>query len=123
MSWLWILIPDEAIPVIVIIVGLLLILGLVRPRAAFGILGLLLLLPLLSPLIEALFEALPPWISFLVLAWVGLAILRGLATLFLGRGASDEMVGTLAAHLVIAVLLLPVRILRWAFRLVTNNNG
>ncbi|MEM2001034.1 MAG: hypothetical protein QXT77_00110 [Candidatus Methanomethylicaceae archaeon] len=123
MSWLWFLLPDEALPLLIIGIGLALMIGLMRLRAALSLIGLFLFFSLLSPFVEALLVELPAWILLLILAWVGLAILRGLATLFLGRGAADEMVGTLAAHLVIVILLLPVRILRWVFRLLTHSNG
>ena len=123
MSWLWFFLPDEALPLIIVGLGIALILGLLTGRAVLGILGLILLLPMLSPFVEGAIGALPPWISLLILVIVGLAILRGLAALFIGARAADTMVGTLAAdvvRIVVACLFLPFRMAGWIFRAISN---
>ncbi|MEM2001026.1 MAG: hypothetical protein QXT77_00070 [Candidatus Methanomethylicaceae archaeon] len=115
MSWLWFFLPDEALPLVIVGVGLLWILGVISAQGALRILSRMFLLVLIGPFVEMLVGELPSWVLVLVLVWVVLAALRGLATLLLGRGAADEMVGTLAAHFVMAVVLLPFRLLRWLF--------
>jgi hypothetical protein len=110
--------PDEALPLVIVAAGLLMILGF--RRAGLGVLGTALLLPVLSPFIEALFGELPPWVSFVVLAFVGLAILRGLAALLIGERAADHMTGSLAADVVrfvVGMLFFPLRAVWWAIRL------
>jgi len=119
-------IPDEALLLIVMGIGLALMLGLIGGRAALGILGMVLLLPLLSPFVEALVGELPPWVSLVLLAIVALALIRGLAALLLGARAADTMVGNLAAdlvRLVVRLLLLPLRMGRWAVRMVNHGRG
>lgn len=123
MSWLWFFIPDEALPLLIVGVGLALILGLLTGRAVLGILGLLIIIPMLVPFIEALFGAMPPWISVLILVIIGLSLLRGLAGLFIGRRAADTMVGTLAADVVrfiVVCLFLPFRLVGMIFRTISN---
>lgn len=125
MRWgaIWMLLPDEALPLLILGVGFTMILGLLRGRAALGILLMLLLAPVLAPFVEALMGVLPPWISLIVLAVVGLSILRGLAALAIGTRAADTMVGSLAADLVrlaMRMLIFPLRVLRWALGAAIN---
>jgi hypothetical protein len=120
------LLPDAALPLLFVGGCLALMFGLIRGRALFGILGLLLVLPVLGPVTEAVMQQLPPWLSLVILAFFCLAILRGLAALVLGQRAADTMVGNLAAdlvRLVVTILILPLRIVRAAFRVLLNENG
>jgi len=115
----WALLPDEALPLVIMVAGLLMILGF--RRAGLSILGAALLLPMLAPFVEALFGELPPWVSLVILAFIGLAILRGLAALLIGQRAADTMVGSLAAdvvRIVVGILFFPLRVAWWAFRLI-----
>jgi hypothetical protein len=126
MRWgvLWTFLPDEALPLLIVGVGLALMLGLISGRAAFGLLGLFLFSPLLLPLIEALLGELPPWISLIILAFLALALFRGLAALILGQRVADAMAGNLAADLVrlmVRLLFLPLRIGWWVIRTVVSD--
>jgi hypothetical protein len=126
MRWgvLWTFLPDEALPLLIVGVGLALMLGLISGRAAFGLLGLFLFSPLLLPLIEALLGELSPWILLIILAFLTLALFRGLAALILGQRAADAMAGNLAADLVrlmVRLLFLPLRIGWWAIRTVVSD--
>ena len=68
------------------------------------ILGLL-ILALLTPVIQAAFSSLGlAWLT-IILAAVGMAFLRGLFTLLLGRGAADRLI----AHLAYDLVRLPFR--------------
>jgi hypothetical protein len=63
--------------------------------------------------------------SLLILAVLGLAILRALVGILLGQRAADTMVGSLAADLVrlsVSFLLFPFRVVGWGLRMV-NGNG
>ncbi len=126
MGWIWMLVPDEALPLLVMGVGLALVLGLLNGRAALGLLGFLLLVPLLALFVETVLGELPPWVSLVLLAFLVLSLLRGLFALLLGSRAADTMVGSLAAdlvRLVVRLLLLPLRMVRGAFRLVNQGRG
>ena len=119
MKLLWFALPDEALILVIAGVGLALVLGLIRGRAAAGILGALVLGLLATPFIEALMDALPWWVSLLILAAVGMALLRSVAAIFLGERAASEMTGILAADVVrfgFRLLFLPLRLLWRAFR-------
>lgn len=129
MRWgvLWMLLPDEVLPLIIVGAGLALMVGFLSGRAALAIIiGLVVLPPLLAPFVEVLVGELPPWVSMVLLAFLGLAIIRGLFGLLLGQRAADTMVGSLAAdlvRLVVRVLFFPLRMVRSAYRMVTNGNG
>lgn len=116
---LWVMLPDEALPLVVMATGLIMILGF--RQAALSILGMVLLFPILAPFVEALFGELPPWVSLVIFAFIGLAILRGLAALMIGQRAADTMVGSLAAdvvRIVVGMLFFPLRVTLWALRLI-----
>lgn len=116
---LWALLPDEALPLIVLGAGLAFILGF--RQAALGLLTLVMLLPVFAPFIEACFAELPPWVALVIIAFVGLAMLRGMVALLIGQRAADTMVGSLAAdviRLVIGLLFFPLRLAWWVFRFI-----
>lgn len=132
MRWgvLWTLLPDEvlyaALPLIVVGLGLALMLGVIPVQTALGIFALVLLLPLMAPIVEALFGQLPVWVSLLFLAFFMLSIMRGLAALVLGSRAADTMTGALAADLVrlaVTILFFPFRVVGWAFRMMNNGRS
>jgi hypothetical protein len=123
MRTLWLWLPDEALALVIIGIGLALIIGLIRGRAAMGLLGTVVLVLLAGPFIDALLDTLPGWMLFLLLLFVAVALFRGALSLLLGARAADEAVGNLAAdvirvgfRLLFLLLFLPFRILWWAFR-------
>jgi hypothetical protein len=119
MSWLWMLLPDELLPLFIVGIGLAVILRILRVKAAMAILGGLLLSFILSPFVDAIFDYLPAWVSVLVILCIGLVILRGLISLLIGRRAAEHMVGSLAAELVkgiFSLLLLPFKIIGMLLR-------
>lgn len=115
--------PSEFIPVLIVVIGLGIMVGLVRFRAAAGVIGGIILLLLLSPFVETFVASLPWWLSLLILAGIGWVLIRGLLRLVLGAGAADEMIGSLAAAAVLGgfrglffLLFLPFRLVGWFFR-------
>lgn len=100
MRWsaLWTLLPDEALPLVIMVAGLMMVIGF--RRAGLSLLGLALLTPILAPFVEALIAELPPWVSLIILILVGFSLLRGLSVLLIGPRATDHMVGSLAADIV-----------------------
>lgn len=119
MRNLWLFLPDDAMPLLLVGVGLALLLGFIRPRQALGlVLGIVLVL-LAGPLLDALFQALPLWLLILVLVWLGLYLFRSLLAIFIGERAAAEAVGSLAADVIrfgFRLLFLPARILWRAMR-------
>lgn len=108
----WMLLPDALLPLVIAGIGLALMVGLLSGSAAFRLLGLLLLCALLGPIIEGVMGDMPPWVGVIIFVVVILALLRGAASLVLGRRAADHMVGILAADCVrfaFRLLFLPVR--------------
>lgn len=122
MRFLW-LIPDEFLVLVIALAGLGVMVGLVRIRVVGSLLGGIVLMVLLTPFIESFMDFLPWWLNLLLLVGLGWTLIRGLFRFVLGRGAADEMVGTLAADVVRAVLrgafvtlLSPFRIIGWLLR-------
>jgi uncharacterized membrane protein len=114
LTLLWFLLPDEALILLLVVGGFLVMFGLVSARAVLGVVVLLALLPVVAPLIEEGFAALPAWLAVVLLGVLGIWMLQMVATFVLGRGAADHMVGTLAADLVrllVLATLLPLRLL------------
>ena len=89
------LLPDEALPLIIMVAGLMMVIGF--RRIGLSLLSLALLTPILAPFVEALIAELPPWVSLVILILVGLSILKGLSVLLIGPRATDHMVGSLVA--------------------------
>ena len=122
---LWMLLPDGALPLVIVGIGLALILGLVSRSATFGLLGLMLVFALTGPIVEGVMGAMPPWIGLVILAVIVLTLLKGAARLALGARAADHMVGILAADLVrlaVVLLLVPCRLL-WRIVRAMGNGG
>lgn len=109
MHLLWFLLPDELLPLVIIGVGLALIVGLLRPRAVFAILSSVVLLVVAAPLVGELFDALPSWVALVVLVFIVLGVIRSVFALLIGSGATDHMVGYLAATSLLFLLSLPFR--------------
>jgi hypothetical protein len=123
MRTLWLWLPDEAMVLVIAGIGLALMFGFIRGRAAMGLLGTVILVLLAGPFIDALLDTLPGWMLLLLLLWVGVALFRWVLSLILGARAADEAVGSLAADVIRAgfrllflLLCLPFRILWWVFR-------
>lgn len=115
MRWnvVWWLLPDEAFPLVIAGCGLLVIVGLLRPRAAVGIIGGVLLLLLATPFVEAMRSLLPSWLLVVLGLVLAMAVVRGVAVMAIGPRAADHMIGSLAADVVRRVfcpLFMPIRL-------------
>jgi uncharacterized membrane protein len=106
--------PDEALPLVIMIFGLLIIIGVMRPRTAMGFIVSIVLSMLAAPFIEALFAGLPLWLTALVLFGFAFWILRTLMETTLGPHAAGHVIGTGVVALVrfaFTLVLLPFRLL------------
>ena len=108
------LLPVEFVPFIIVGGGLALMLGArVVARSMFILAIAMVLIP---PLVEPLLILLPEWVLWLLVALVWVSVLGSIAALVMGRGARDQMVGTLAADLLKWVLFAPFRLVGWLIR-------
>jgi hypothetical protein len=114
MRLLWLLLPDSAIPVLIVGVALLLIVGVLSRGRAIGIIGALLAYLIFAPFVGLLLAMFPWWVSPLLLVVFVMSVLRAASDLLLGERASGHMVGILAAGVVRGIfktLLFPFRLL------------
>ena len=116
MNWIWMLLPDEFMPLAIAGVGLAVILGILRLRKAAALIGGICLLLISGSFFDALFDALPSWLFLLMLPILAIVVIRWLVRLVIGERAADHLVGSLAADLVRALVLFPFRVLGFLFR-------
>ena len=110
--------PDEAAVLVIAGIGMALMLGIMSRGAAFRSLGLLCLSLVLSPFIGALVGVIPTlWLVPLVVV-VALSMFRTGVTALIGQGATEHMVGSLAATVVRGVFVFLFLPFRLAFALV-----
>jgi hypothetical protein len=102
---LWILLPDEALVLLLGLAGLLLMLGF--RRAAGSIVGTVLLISFFGPSIEGFISELPPGLALAILAVVGWMILHACAP-GLAHGVTRGL-----ARLLCSAAMLPFR-LAWS---------
>lgn len=114
MRLLWLLMPDSAIPLLIVGAALLLIVGVLSRGRAFAIIGGLVAYLIFAPFAGVLLAMFPWWVSPLLLVVFVMSALRAASALFLGERASAHMVGILAASVVMGIfkaLLFPFRLL------------
>jgi|GEM_PF-1828471 len=123
MNWILAFVPDEALALFIVLIGLALITGIINARRAFGLIGGIILLLVLTPFLGALVDALPGWLFLGLVFVLGMSLLRAVSNFVIGRGATNEMVGILAADLIrfgfrtiLFLLALPFRMLVWLVR-------
>ena len=116
MNIAWFFIPDEWFVVIIAGIGLALILGIVRSGTAFGLIGTIIGMALLGPFIESFVDSLDLWVLILLMAIVGLYVLRLVLSLVLGK----EGAGSFMGHLAYDLFSWPFRILAGLIRLLVT---
>jgi hypothetical protein len=122
MSRLLFWIPDSFMIVAIAVIALGLIVGLIRPRRAVSLIGLIVLLLLSGPFVDALlgfvWSALPLWLILLALPVVLLAVVRGAFRFLLGSRVTDHMTGILAATAVLWGIRKGFQLVTFPFRVV-----
>lgn len=109
------LLPPEMYVLLIAAAGLLLVVG---AKKLAGMIVLMVLAGISLPIIaEPLFDALPAWMLFLVIGVMILSLLRQISSLAIGRHATDEMVGSLAADCVRAIIAFPFRLIAAMWRM------
>ena len=99
------LIPVEALPVILVVAGILMMIGM--RRLAGGLILFVLADAFLLPFAEPLMDLLPTWLLVLITVLFVLGIFRELVALLIGKGAADTMIGALAADFVKLLFFFP----------------
>lgn len=108
--------PPETYILLVVAAGFALILG-ARRIAAF-LLVMVVASIFLPVVIEPLLDAMPLWLLLIVGILAGLAMLRGIMELLVGKASTDHVVGELIADSIKWSLMLPFRLIGWVLRLV-----
>jgi hypothetical protein len=119
MRNLLVFLPDEAFPLILVLLAVAVVVGLARPRLLLGFLLLLMLLPVIGPLFDAFLTAVPWWLVVLVVGGLLMWVVRAALSVLVGREAAAHVVGALVAEAIKAVfklLFLPVRVIGWLLR-------
>ena len=114
MKTLTTLIPDEMLVLLLAFAGILMVLGM--RKAAISMAVLAIASPCVGVLASVVLDALPLWMLVLLGLVMILSVLRGAASVLIGRHASDAMTGELAAGVVRGLLKLPLLALRVVWR-------
>jgi hypothetical protein len=119
MKNLLLLLPEEALPLIGVVLLLAVVAGLARPRLLLGFVVFVALLPLIGLLVVQVIDALPWWLVALIFGGIAISIIRAALSVLIGTSAANNAVGALAADAIKAVLrmtVLPIRLLAWFSR-------
>ena len=112
--------PPELVVFMIVGAGLAMIVG-ARSLAA-SLLGVAMAIIFLPVLLAPLFDVLPGWLVVGLLFLFGLALLRALFEITIGKNSTDHMVGILAASAVWWALRAPFRFIGWVVRAAFRRN-
>lgn len=100
MRDVFVLLPDEAMPIdpVVLVIGV--VAGLARPRLLLGFALLLALMPLIGHLFEAFLTAMPLWFALFVVGTLMMWMARAALSVLIGREAAARALGTLAVDVI-----------------------
>lgn len=101
------LLPDEAVILIPMGLGLMIMFRIISFSGAMTILGSVLLMYLLSPFVFSLLDQSPNWVVYGLLLLFSFSLLRAILQALVGKGATDHFVG----NLLFALFMQPFRIL------------
>lgn len=104
-SLLLTVLPDGALPILLVFTGLALILGIITKKAAFSFIGLIILLAVFTPFLDAIFNSLPLWVAVLFMAAFLIGSIKVVMHAIFGKAATAEFMG----RLMYDVFLLPIR--------------
>ena len=114
MRLIWNLLPDSAMPLVIVAAALLLMVGVISRRKAFAVVGGVVGCLAMGPYIDMFLRFLPWWVSPLLLVAFAVSVSRLAPDLILGKHAADHTIGILAADLIrnaFQLLLFPFRML------------
>lgn len=106
--------PPETIPVIAVAGGLALVIGLRSiAQILFTLCAIMIFLPII---IEPILDMLPEWALPLLIVIFWISVIGMVLKMLIGKGATEHLIGSLAADCIKWLLFLPFRTLRWLFR-------
>lgn len=116
MRSLFALIPNQALILAPLVIGICLILGIVNRSKAFSIIGLLILIAMFRPFTSAIYHSLPLWAVILISVIAFLTLFRTISTLLFGEEATGHILG----EFLITLFSVPFRFVGYLFRLATR---
>jgi len=119
MSNLLFFLPDEAYPVLLVLLAIAVVAGLARPRLLLGLLLLLFLMPVIGELLEVFLDAVPWWLFVLIVGGLAMWVIRAGLGLLNGSDAASHAIGSMTASAIKGVfkmLFLPFRMIGWVMR-------
>jgi hypothetical protein len=108
--------PDEAMILVPVALGLMVIIGLFPAHRALSMVVILAAFSILMWIIGDCLDFLPLWALLLMMVWFGYWLVRSLAGLFLGKNVADHMIANLLSFLMIAPLRMLGRLVSHIFR-------
>jgi hypothetical protein len=116
MTALLAFLPEEAMVLLPVALGLMVILGRLPATKAISVVLLLAAVGALMPVLGESLGMLPLWVLLLLMGWFGYALVRSLAGLFLGKNVADHLIANLLSFLLIAPFRLLGRLINHLFR-------
>jgi hypothetical protein len=104
--------PECTWILIMVGIGLALTLQIITRKTAFSVLGSIVLMALLGPFVDSLFDALPGWVSVLILIALGFSLINFVLGACFGKHTASH----LWALLLHDVILIPFRLVGLLFR-------
>lgn len=98
-----------------LIIGFLLMVGAMRLRVAFNLLGVIILSAIILPFLTSEIKGLDTWLMLVLSVILTLVLFQWMARLIFGRNAADSVVASLISNVLIAPFRLFIRILRTIF--------
>jgi len=101
------LLPESCWILIIVGLGFAVIFRILRPSAAFGIIGSLVLVHIAGLFLEPLFDMLPTWVFAIIIVLVAIKLLSWVINATFGRGTASHFWGQMLHD----IILLPFRLL------------
>jgi hypothetical protein len=105
--------PDEALPLILVAGGFAIMFG--QKKIALALFQMVFLLAFLPVLLEPFLDMVPLWALYLLMIGICLSMFGSIVKILLGKAATEQMVGSLAADFFKWSLFTPFRLVRWIF--------
>lgn len=99
----------------ILITGFLLMIGAMRLRVAFNLLGVIILSAIILPFLSSEIKGLDNWLLLILSVILTLLLFQWMARLIFGRSAADSVVASLISNILIAPFRLLISILRSIF--------